>query len=990
MRIRVTAIVVASNGLAWLGETLAALNAQTVKPYRILAVNNGSHGHADTTAADLQASGAERVMTSARKLSFGEAIDLTMSTASNLEGDEWLWLLSHDTAPEPDALERLLATVQRAPSVAVAGPKLVDWNEPDQILEIGQTITKYGKRWQLSHPELDQEQYDDKQDVMAVGPAGMLVKRQVWRELGGFDPALSAYDDGLDFSIRARLAGHRVVIAPDARVRFGGDGVAGPKISRRRSVMRHNYRLDRTAQLHRRLVYANGFTSFLFWLWLPVLGVLRMVWSLVREQPGRVGAEFVAAMAVFFGTGKVGRARRELRRTNTSGWGAIRQLRVDEKTVRTQRMIDREAILTRQGRAPKERHFIASGGLTVLLITTVLSLAIFWWLFGASFLGGGSLLPLSSDLATLWANTQPSGGLPADPFTWVLAVLGSITFWNPSIAVVLLVALAIPAASLAAWMWATEITESKLGRAVAAFVWALSPVLLVSISEGRLPTIIAALTLPWLLLSSTRASKSWGRSAATSLLAAVVLASAPSLIPVAVIFFVVALFTSGAGIGRLLLVPLAPAVLFAPLVWQAFISGSPLTVFIDPGVLAAFKPASTWGTLIGFPEAGLAGWPALLESLNIGALPTTVLVGILFVPVAALGLLGLYVTPIKKTLTGVLLAGGGLLTALLAPHMLFASVGSEPVALFTGSGILLYWLGLATLAASGVAALSKAAPVVSAVALVGVVAAVAPMIFAIAVNSTQVKVDEYRLPALVRASTVTQPNVGTIVLTAQPSDRAQDSVASTLDRGTGQTLDSLRTSRFAGPLRADELELAELTAQLVSTGETKVADKLAARGIEFVVVPAASHQDARLQLMGALDANPDLTSIGTTQSGDLWRVKSQVKAEPIAAAGMTWVEQLVWILQILVLIGVGLLALPTAEVVDRPTKRARMGSKKWREQHTPQELSAAELAADLGLDTPAELEELAHGEIEFESNLRGADASARPAGEESGEVNDGR
>ena len=43
--------------------------------------------------------------------------------------DEWLWLLTADTAPEPHALERLLAAVEVAPSVSIAGPKLVDPDE---------------------------------------------------------------------------------------------------------------------------------------------------------------------------------------------------------------------------------------------------------------------------------------------------------------------------------------------------------------------------------------------------------------------------------------------------------------------------------------------------------------------------------------------------------------------------------------------------------------------------------------------------------------------------------------------------------------------------------------------------------------------------------------------------------------------------------------------------------------------------------------------
>lgn len=948
MRITVTAVLVATNGSAWLSETLTALAAQTRAPDRIIAIDNGSREA--QTGQLLQQIGAERVVQSRVKLPYGQAIDLGLSTMSYLDGDEWLWFLSHDTAPELDALERLLGTVQRAPSVAIAGPKLVDWNAPDTIIEIGQTITQFGRRWQLNRPELDQEQYDATQDVLAVGPAGMLVKREVWRQLDGFDAALPVFDDALDFSIRARLAGYRVEIAPDARIRFGGDGVAGPKRSRRLSVARRNYRLDRTAQLYRRLVYASGLFFVLHWLWMPILGILRMVWSLVREQPGRIGAEFLASMSVFFSLGRVRRARRNLRSINTAGWAAIRPLRIDRKTVRTVRMIDREAILVRQGRQPKERHFIATGGQSVLLAATVLSLAVFWWLFGASFLTGGALLPLSASVTELWQNTVTSAGIPADPFAWVLAVLGTLTFWNPSLAIVVLFALAIPLAALAAWFWASDITDSKLGRALPAVVWALSPVLLVAISGGRLPTVLLAVTLPWLLLAGTRAGKSWGWAALTSLLAAVVLASAPALIPAAIVFFVIAVVTAGTGLARVLLVPLVPLVLFAPNIVHALVNGAPLTLFIDPGLLVNYQPAGGLSMLVGFGEFGLGGWPDLFTALGLESVPEILLVGILLAPVALLALLGLYVTPIRQTLTGVLLAGIGLITAQIAPNLLFASVGSDAVALYTGSGLMLYWLGLATLVPAGLAALRKAAPAITTVAVVGVTAVVAPLIISLAFAATALTPDTARLPALVRATAQTMPSVGTMVLTAQEDG----SVASQLERGTGATLDDQRTQRFAGPLTAEETFVADMTGALVSPGQSGTARTLADAGIEFVVVTPAANSDARVALLGNLDANPELISVGITDAGDLWRVNT-ASGETIATLDVSpatnTLDQLVWLVQLLVVIGVVLMALPTAEVVDRPDKRPRVGSRRWRAEQQ-QTASTEDLATQLGLDAP--------------------------------------
>ncbi|MEB4615442.1 glycosyltransferase family 2 protein, partial [Leucobacter sp. M11] len=257
MGIRVTAVMIASNGSAWLDETIPAVRAQTRRPDRVIAVDNGS---SDDSSRLLQASGAERVVVSQHRIPFGKAVQLALAgteaaamtpepgspseadavdaadagpeadaqhasgeaaaaaaaaaptapnaslgaTHADRESDadvEWLWLLAHDTAPEPDALERILATVQRAPSVAVAGPKLLDWFHPERIVEMGQSLTRSGARWQLNRQELDQQQYDDQQDTLGVGPAGMLVRRDVWEQLGGFDPALPVYDDGLDFSV---------------------------------------------------------------------------------------------------------------------------------------------------------------------------------------------------------------------------------------------------------------------------------------------------------------------------------------------------------------------------------------------------------------------------------------------------------------------------------------------------------------------------------------------------------------------------------------------------------------------------------------------------------------------------------------------------------------------------------------------------------------------------------------------------------------------
>jgi GT2 family glycosyltransferase len=178
MRTRVTAILVAQRGGEWLDQTIAGIAGQTVAPAAIVAVNNGG---AQRVGEQLMHSGAERVVGLSSRLPFGQAVARGVQTVPLEAGvDDWIWLLSEDACPEPQALEHILSSVQRAPSVVVAGPKLVDWDHPERIIELGQSLTRYGSRWTLRRQELDQQQYDHMQDVLGVGPVGMLVRRDVW------------------------------------------------------------------------------------------------------------------------------------------------------------------------------------------------------------------------------------------------------------------------------------------------------------------------------------------------------------------------------------------------------------------------------------------------------------------------------------------------------------------------------------------------------------------------------------------------------------------------------------------------------------------------------------------------------------------------------------------------------------------------------------------------------------------------------------------
>ncbi|HEY5230684.1 MAG TPA: glycosyltransferase, partial [Galbitalea sp.] len=339
MQPRVTAILVARNGAAYLGRTLAALNSQSRRPDVLVAVDAGSR---DNTAALLAAAAPTQFVTASARLSFGSSVAHAVHVAlAPAVDDEWLWLLSADSAPDRDALARLLGAVEIAPSVAVAGPKLMRSDQPDVIGRYGESMTRLGASVLLVEDELDQAQYDAQSDLLGVSAAGMLVRRSVWTALGGFDPGLPSVDAALDFSVRVRLAGYRVVGVPAARIA----SIGGPELFGRTSVSaRTAALLSRRAQLHRRMVYARGLAPLLLWLSLVPLALLRSVLQILRKQPGLIGGELAAGFGAAF-SGSIPPARKRLRRTRKLGWAAIAPLRISASVARERRAtrsIDRD------------------------------------------------------------------------------------------------------------------------------------------------------------------------------------------------------------------------------------------------------------------------------------------------------------------------------------------------------------------------------------------------------------------------------------------------------------------------------------------------------------------------------------------------------------------------------------------------------------------------------------------------------------------------
>lgn len=915
-------MLAASDGAAHLPTTLAGIEAQTAAFDRLIAVDGGSR---DTTRALLGDSIARSVLHAPRE-PYGRLIARGVAALPEARDGDWLWLLAHDAAPHPRALEMLLAHAEAHPSVTVVGPKVMRAEQSDRFAEFGQSMTRLGRSLLLHAGELDQGQRNDDSDRLGVAETGMLVRRDVLEQIGGFDDALPSIDAGLDVGVRARLAGHRVAVEPRARVRRDG----GPEHFAARSIGdAHHVAIARRAQLHRRLAYAPLALLPLQWLLVLPLALVRTVAHLLAKRPTAVLAEWQAALAAMAALPAVVRARARIRRSRTVPWSQLRPLRASWRSVRLQR---------RALGDPERMHvdldervgYVEGAGLWVTALALAVGIVHSVQLLGAGAATGGALLPLSGSVAELWGNVLAGqrdalGDVvgAADPFALALALLGSLTPWNPSTAVVVLLFLAPALASLTGFFAIRRLTTTRWAPAIGAAVWAFSPILLLAIAEGRLGAILAHIALPLAVVGMLRAGTSWRTAGAAALAVALVVAGAPSLAPALLVTAVLGAVVAGRRAMRPLLALLPAAALLAPVVVDRVVAGHPLASLADPGVpLRSLPPTPVEAALLAADGTlgGLRKVAALLGEVD------AVWLGVALVaPLAVCALAGVVLRPERAWIWVVLLLAG-YATAVGASRLALTAVDDAGVAVWAGPGASLALLALVGLAALAAEADPRRAAVPGTlVALAAAAAAVPIVVIAFLAPATVVPAPERRMPAFVDAAAETEPHVGTLVLRAL----GEQTLAVRVERGSGTTLDALSTAELVRSEPSDrELELAQVAVDLASGGDVDASGVLDELGVRFLLLEpereggAAVHDRAQR----SLDARGDLQSTGQTVAGLLWqRVAEPVAPEPIRAP---WAGALL-AAQLLALAGAAVAALPSLRRGARTRTRRTGGTGEW-------------------------------------------------------------
>lgn len=278
---RVSICIVTYRARDLLRECLFSIEKNTQSEFEVIVIDNHSN---DGTREML---GEEFPTYSYFENQINEGFTKPMNHALRAGKGIFLVMLNPDTVVLPKAFDRLANFLEENPAVGICGPRVMNpdgtlqkscrrgESRPWAVISYFSGLAKlfpksrfFGGYW-LSY--LDENEVHR---VDGVSGSCMMVKREVFNQIGYLDERFFAYQEDADFCFRARQAGWQVFYMPESEViHFGSLG--GSHVNRFRSV----FEWHKSYYLHYKKNLSKDY--FFFFNWIFYLGmVLKLILAL--------------------------------------------------------------------------------------------------------------------------------------------------------------------------------------------------------------------------------------------------------------------------------------------------------------------------------------------------------------------------------------------------------------------------------------------------------------------------------------------------------------------------------------------------------------------------------------------------------------------------------------------------------------------------------------------------------------------------------------
>ncbi len=239
-RIEVASVVLNYGRADLAAAALDSLLASKLPASRVLLADNGS-----PDAERARAEAGRRsvpILLLSENHGFAAGMNLALEEANRRWRPDYFFLLNSDARVEPGTAAELLRAA-RERDAHLVGPKILfDRPGPPRIWSAGGAFRCW-RAFNRGEGEVDTGRFDAAEEVAFLSGCALLVSREAWERLGGFDPRFFMYQEDADLCLRARRSGLRLLYQGTARVHHVGSASAGDQYTDFQSFYRWRNRL---------------------------------------------------------------------------------------------------------------------------------------------------------------------------------------------------------------------------------------------------------------------------------------------------------------------------------------------------------------------------------------------------------------------------------------------------------------------------------------------------------------------------------------------------------------------------------------------------------------------------------------------------------------------------------------------------------------------------------------------------------------------------
>lgn len=229
-----TVIVIPNfNGLRFLDDCMSALDAQTVKDFMTLVVDNGSSREDISWLEGWQSSDSvhRKLILNKENLGFSGAVNQGINWAME-HHIPYTLLLNNDTKVNADFIEALEKRMDddKDGLIFALSSKMIKMHDNTVMDDAGDQYTVLGWQFQRGLDESSSRpMWNQESSVFSACAGAAMYRTSAFTKTGLFDENHFAYLEDIDLCFRAQLYGYKVLYYPKAVVQHVGSGTSGSK-----------------------------------------------------------------------------------------------------------------------------------------------------------------------------------------------------------------------------------------------------------------------------------------------------------------------------------------------------------------------------------------------------------------------------------------------------------------------------------------------------------------------------------------------------------------------------------------------------------------------------------------------------------------------------------------------------------------------------------------------------------------------------------------